>query len=631
MPRVLPVLTLIYLAAPPPCVRSGFGCYDVSGAITSVAHQCTCAHSVCCESQCEAQGGLWTDGCSSCECDITDCGATAHTFIDPGHPQTLQSFGCYDIRTHVCSDQPAVNCEQKCWAAGEHFYWTKHCSDDGPTHSERSVCPFVQSDLAATVSIGLDIATVGGPGSVTRTGFMTNVSADLADLVNTSAHRVTITSLAGGSVITNFRITAPGSDFSTILESHFANGNKVLGGATATGFALVSSGSSGPTPTVMVSCVCECCYQESVSALSSVSECTDYTYPTFNAQSLDHCTAAQCSSKFEECPDSGRHNEHSHVKATYHNCVCACCEPVTNTHSRERLCDDYEYYTFTASTPDYCSDANCAAMFSNCPDYGQHNDGGVVAAMYLPTRYFTDASAAVLTRCKCTCCMPNHGVTAQCTDMVDRYLYTESAAHCSPAQCSGTFSQCPDSGTHNAHGVVRASYHDCVCACCNDANNCTVPHYFTFTAHYAQACSEYECSTRFASQCPSQPSATQVVKALFLTAPLAPALPAVESNAAAPTVRQPPAKEDGSSSYIVIVLILMVTIPFAIGMGFMLYRNSRDGGKVVSCGSVNDVHASRNWHSVSSDRQGKGAPSTSPFEVTGSSGAVMVQREAGAP
>ena len=165
--------------------------------------------------------------------------------------------------------------------------------------------------------------------------------------------------------------------------------------------------------------------------------------------------------------------------------------------------------------------------------------------------------------------------------------------HCSSAQCSGSFSECPDPGAHNTHGVVQAAY--CVCACCDNPSGCTVPNYLTYTANYVAACSQYECSTRF-SQCPNNPSNGQLLHAYFLAPPPPPTL--INAMTAAATATPVGPEKQESTSNLTIFLVVIAAVPFVIGGGILMYRRCRNDDLVTPCGALNDIDSSKRFHSI---------------------------------
>ena len=71
--------------------------------------------------------------------------------------------------------------------------------------------------------------------------------------------------------------------------------------------------------------------------------------------------------------------------------------------------------------------------------------------------------------------------------------------------CSSKYSDCPDSGEHNALAHVEATYHNCICACCHpdpdSGSKCNLFEFFVFEAHTQNHCSVAMCSSKY-SACP---------------------------------------------------------------------------------------------------------------------------------
>ena len=105
-----------------------------------------------------------------------------------------------------------------------------------------------------------------------------------------------------------------------------------------------------------------------------------------------------CSSKYSDCPDSGEHNTLSHVQATYQTCTCACCHP-EDDNTANNPCGEFEYISFDAETHRHCSADMCSSKYSACPDSGEHNEGGVVEAMWLDNYMFMEARYALCIVC----------------------------------------------------------------------------------------------------------------------------------------------------------------------------------------------------------------------------------------
>jgi hypothetical protein len=94
---------------------TGNGCYDTS------TNQCNCDESVCSETLCSSIGGVWTDGCTSCQCvgdgdnDDDDDDDNAETTTSNNN-DTDTSFGCYDLPTaeRACTCTSDVCSESTC-------------------------------------------------------------------------------------------------------------------------------------------------------------------------------------------------------------------------------------------------------------------------------------------------------------------------------------------------------------------------------------------------------------------------------------------------------------------------------------------------------------------------------------
>jgi hypothetical protein len=84
---------------------TGFGCYDPE------INECSCDGEVCNEESCEATGGMYTDRCSSCLCDVNDSNNEDDddsSSNSTANEQEVEGFGCYNLpgvgRSCTCTD-----------------------------------------------------------------------------------------------------------------------------------------------------------------------------------------------------------------------------------------------------------------------------------------------------------------------------------------------------------------------------------------------------------------------------------------------------------------------------------------------------------------------------------------------
>ncbi|KAG7340214.1 hypothetical protein IV203_023757 [Nitzschia inconspicua] len=89
---------------------AGFGCYSLPDA----PMRCTCSEEFCDEDLCLASNGTWTDQCTSCTCSGGDNGSG-----DDGDPTT--GWGCYDISVNRCGCAPEFCSQDLCENAGGIF------------------------------------------------------------------------------------------------------------------------------------------------------------------------------------------------------------------------------------------------------------------------------------------------------------------------------------------------------------------------------------------------------------------------------------------------------------------------------------------------------------------------------
>jgi len=91
-------------------------CYDMSGAIAGVPHQCVCSEDFCSEDSCSSAGGSWTTGCSSCNCHGVEV-----------EPEAVQNDrigeGCY--RGIECDCDPNFCTQSTCETDGG--IWSNQC------------------------------------------------------------------------------------------------------------------------------------------------------------------------------------------------------------------------------------------------------------------------------------------------------------------------------------------------------------------------------------------------------------------------------------------------------------------------------------------------------------------------
>ncbi|KAG7372841.1 hypothetical protein IV203_033565 [Nitzschia inconspicua] len=89
---------------------AGFGCYSLPDA----PMRCTCSEEFCDEDLCLASNGTWTDQCTSCTCSGGNNGSG-----DDGDPTT--GWGCYDISVNRCGCAPEFCSQDLCENAGGIF------------------------------------------------------------------------------------------------------------------------------------------------------------------------------------------------------------------------------------------------------------------------------------------------------------------------------------------------------------------------------------------------------------------------------------------------------------------------------------------------------------------------------
>ena len=99
---------------------TGFGCYN----IPTLGNACSCTDLVCTEESCTAAKGIWTDQCSSCQCD-SGGGAFVQSNPDEG-------FGCYDSSINQCDCSDEACSEESCAAKNvglpeQVHVWTDGC------------------------------------------------------------------------------------------------------------------------------------------------------------------------------------------------------------------------------------------------------------------------------------------------------------------------------------------------------------------------------------------------------------------------------------------------------------------------------------------------------------------------
>mmetsp|Transcript_10003 Transcript_10003/g.25816 ORF Transcript_10003/g.25816 Transcript_10003/m.25816 type:complete len:431 (-) Transcript_10003:278-1570(-) len=225
-------------------------------------------------------------------------------------------------------------------------------------------------------------------------------------------------------------------------------------------------------------CECSCCNEDT---------CPDMTRYLFPAGSRDRCTAAQCSSRFRNCPDPGSHNLPHSVFAKYFDCACECCDDAES-------CDANDFFInrFYAGSELSCTPNACRANNNKCMDVGSHNNGAQVNAVY------SGADVGTLDHsCECSCCMGEAGCAS---GLIDFTYFADHPAACNEAQCSANFATCPDAGSHNKDAQVFATFYNCKCECCQ-GNNCPDFVSNVFLASSSDQCTAQHCSSRFAS-CP---------------------------------------------------------------------------------------------------------------------------------
>mmetsp|Transcript_7555 Transcript_7555/g.21421 ORF Transcript_7555/g.21421 Transcript_7555/m.21421 type:complete len:430 (-) Transcript_7555:33-1322(-) len=182
-------------------------------------------------------------------------------------------------------------------------------------------------------------------------------------------------------------------------------------------------------------CTCECC--------DDPDGCTNEnaTFMRYAAGTAAGCSAAQCSARFQQCPDSGSHNDGTIVLASYsgpdygtgdHSCDCACCKA-------EDCLEGRPHFTFFAQDASQCTRESCSANFAQCPDAGSHNSEDEIFATFYD--------------CKCSCCSE-----ASCPVYTTNLFVAGTPEACTPEQCSARFASCPDAGAHNSGADVQAVY-----------------------------------------------------------------------------------------------------------------------------------------------------------------------------
>jgi hypothetical protein len=102
---------------------TGTGCYDVS------TNQCNCDESVCVQQSCEASGGVWTDGCMSCQCtNGSASNVTSDNDDVDATTEGAEGFGCYSLPEAptqcTCTEE---YCEEDLCLAGNGT-WTDRCT-----------------------------------------------------------------------------------------------------------------------------------------------------------------------------------------------------------------------------------------------------------------------------------------------------------------------------------------------------------------------------------------------------------------------------------------------------------------------------------------------------------------------
>lgn len=113
---------------------------------------------------------------------------------------------------------------------------------------------------------------------------------------------------------------------------------------------------SGPNwDDVDKSCECACC---TGSACDTVGRTTYY----FFAEQAAMCSPQACSANFQQCPDTGSHNQDGEVFATFFDCTCDCCEG--------DACPTYTTGRFTAGAAGGCTVDACQQQFQFCPSSG---------------------------------------------------------------------------------------------------------------------------------------------------------------------------------------------------------------------------------------------------------------------
>jgi hypothetical protein len=84
---------------------TGFGCYDPE------INECSCEEEVCNADGCEATGGMYTDRCSSCRCDMSggnDDDGNDNNSNSTASDQEETGYGCYNLpkvgRSCTCTE-----------------------------------------------------------------------------------------------------------------------------------------------------------------------------------------------------------------------------------------------------------------------------------------------------------------------------------------------------------------------------------------------------------------------------------------------------------------------------------------------------------------------------------------------